>query len=94
MCCFVLVLGFLGPRIAFLWAWLFTPRVTDAFTGGFWLPLLGLIFLPWTALAYIVVWSFADGVSPLGWCVIALGFILDISSYGSRSAQARLSSAQ
>ena len=94
MCCFVLVLGFLGPRLAFLWAWLFTPRVTDAFTGGFWLPLLGMLFLPWTALAYIVVWSFADGVSPLGWAVIALGFVLDIANYGSRSAQARLSSAQ
>jgi len=67
--------------------------VTDAFTGGFWLPLLGLIFLPWTALAYIVVWSFADGVSPWGWVVVVIGFLLDIVSNGSRSAQARLSSA-
>ena len=93
MCCFVLVLGFLGPRLAFLWAWLFTPRVTDAFTGGFWLPLLGMLVLPWTALAYIVVWSFADGVGPLGWLVVALGFLLDIANYSGRSAQQRLSTA-
>ncbi len=93
MCCFVIVLGLLGPRLAFLYTWIFSPRVTDAFNGGFWLPLLGLLFLPWTALAYIAVWSFADGVSPLGWVVVAIGFLLDIVSNGSRSAQARLSSA-
>ncbi len=94
MCCFVIVLGLLGPRLAFLFTWIFSPRVTEAFSGGFWLPLLGLIFLPWTALAYIAVWSFADGVSPLGWLVVAIGFLLDIGSYGSRQAQQRYATSQ
>lgn len=31
--CFVLVLGLLGPRLALLYVWLFTPRVTEAFDG-------------------------------------------------------------
>ena len=89
MCCFVLVLGFLGPRLAFLWVWLFTERVTDAFAGNFWWPLLGVIFLPWTALAYVAAWAPTGGVSAIGWVVVAFGFILDIASYSSRAAQQR-----
>lgn len=89
MCCFVLVLGFLGPRFAFLWVWLATARVELAFGGSFWVPLLGMLFLPWTALAYVLVWAPGFGVSALGWMVVALGFVLDIASYFGRMAQQR-----
>jgi hypothetical protein len=89
MCCFLLVLGFLGPRLAFLWAWLFTSRVTDAFSGNFLVPLVGLLFLPWTALAYVAAWAPTGGVSALGWVIVAFGFVLDIASYSSRAAQQR-----
>jgi hypothetical protein len=89
MCCFVLVLGFLGPRIAFLWVWIFTPQVTAAFGGSFWWPLLGVLLLPWTALAYVAAWAPVGGVTGIGWAVVALGFVLDIASYASRSAQQR-----
>ena len=89
MCCFVLVLGFLGPRFAFLWTWLATSRVDIAFSGNFWLPLVGMLFLPWTALAYVFAYAPAQGVSPLGWAIVALGFVLDIATYSSRAAQQR-----
>jgi hypothetical protein len=94
MCCFVIILAFLGPRLALLYAWIFTPRVVDAFAGGFWLPLLGLLFLPWTVLGYVLAWSPAGGVTGLGWAVVALGLIFDLSSYGSRAAQGRYSSSK
>jgi hypothetical protein len=89
MCCFLLVLGFLGPRVAFLFTWLFTDRVTAAFSGGFLWPLVGLILLPWTALAYVAAWAPSGGVDGLGWVVVAFGFLLDIASYSSRAAQSR-----
>ncbi|MDO8733165.1 MAG: hypothetical protein Q7L55_11470 [Actinomycetota bacterium] len=94
MCCVVLVLGFLGPRLALLYAWIFTPRVSDAFSGNFFLPLLGLLLLPWTALAYCAAWSVAGGVSGIGWLVVALGFLFDIGSYSSRSASQRMQASQ
>ena len=90
MCCFILVLGFLGPRLAFLYAWIFTDRVSAAFSGGWLVPLLGLLFLPWTALAYCAAWSFVGGVSGIGWLVVALGFVLDLASYSSRGAQSQM----
>ena len=89
MCCFVLVLGFLGPRFAFLWVWLASNRVDLAFSGNFFVPLLGVLFLPWTALMYVLVYAPATGVSALGWVIVALGFVLDIATYAGRSAQNR-----
>lgn len=89
MCCFVLVLGFLGPRFAFLWVWLATARVELAFSGNFWLPLLGLLFLPWTALVYVFAWAPGNGVSAIGWLCVGLAFLLDIASYVGRNAQQR-----
>lgn len=87
MCCFVLILGFLGPRIALLAVWIFGDnRVQDAFSNNFWWPLLGVIFLPWTALAYVAAWAPTGGVSGIGWLVIMLGFVLDIANYAGRSA--------
>lgn len=89
MCCFVLILGLLGPRLAFLWAWIFTPRVDEAFGGNFWWPLLGVLLLPWTALAYVAAWATGQGVTGIGWAVVAFGFVLDIATYSSRAAQQR-----
>lgn len=89
MCCFVLVLGFFGPRLAFLWVWLFGNRVDVAFGGSFWWPLLGLLFLPWTALAWVAAYAPIGGVTGIGWLVVALGFLLDIATYSSRAAQNR-----
>lgn len=94
MCCFVLILGFLGPRIAFLAVWIFgDDRVQQAFSNNFWWPLLGVIFLPWTALAYVAAWAPTGGVTGIGWVVVILGFLLDIASYAGRSASRRSSAA-
>jgi len=93
VCCFLLVLGLLGPRFAFLATWLFSDRVQLAFSGGWLWPLLGLVFLPWTALAYVFAWAPLTGVSTLGWFVVAGGFVLDLATYSSRSAQRRYSPA-
>jgi hypothetical protein len=85
MCCLALTAGFIGPRVAlFLW-WIFGDRVDAAFDSWIW-PLLGLIFLPWTTLAYLLVWSSVGGVSGGEWIVVALGFLVDVLTYSSRAA--------
>lgn len=89
MCCLLIVLGLLGPRVAFLATWLFSTRVALAFDGEFWLPALGLVFLPWTALFYVFAFAPVVGVSSLGWVFVAIGFALDIATYSSRAAQRR-----
>jgi hypothetical protein len=71
------------PRLAVLFVWLFTNRVTIAFHNTFIWPLLGIIFLPFTTLMYVLVYTVPSGVVGLGWFWVILGFLLDLSSYSS-----------
>ena len=92
MCCLALTAGFLGPRIAlFVW-WIFGDKVDAAFDTWIW-PLLGLIFLPWTTLAYVLAWGPINAVSGAGWLVVALGFAADIATYSARAAKSRYQTA-
>jgi len=88
MCCLVLVASGLGPRIALAIWWIFGDKVDVAFDTWIW-PLLGLIFLPWTTLFYVIVWSAVGGVSGAEWLFVGLGVVLDIATLGARSAQSR-----
>lgn len=55
------------------------------------MPFLGFFLLPWTTLAYAVMWSSANRVDGLEWFIVLLAFFFDLSSYagGSRRRQAR-----
>ena len=87
MCCALLIAGGLGPRIALFLVWIFGDRVDRAFDSWIW-PLLGLIFLPWTTLLYILVWG-PGGLEAWEWLIVALGLFLDVATYASRNAKAR-----
>jgi hypothetical protein len=87
VCCAFLVLAAFGPRFALVLIWIFGDRVDRAFDSWFW-PLLGLIFLPWTTLAYVLVWS-RGGVDGAEWLVVLLGLVADIATYSARSAAGR-----
>lgn len=88
MCCFFASLVVLGPRFALLLVWIFGDRVERAFDWWLW-PLLGLLFAPWTTLAYVIAWQ-PGGLSG-GWDVllVVLGVALDLATYSSRSAARR-----
>jgi hypothetical protein len=81
------------PRLALLFVWLFTSLVTRAFHGAFLLPLLGIIFLPFTTLMYVLAYVPPFGVVGLGWLWIVLGFLLDLGAYSGSAYtnRARLS---
>ena len=91
MCCVLALMVLIGPRFAFALVWIFGDRVERAFDSWAW-PLLLLIFLPWTGLAYLLMWSAVGGVSGWEWLVVALGFLLDLASYSGRLAQQRFAS--
>lgn len=88
MCCFLILLSGLGPRIALAAWWIFGNKVDVAFGSWIW-PLLGLVFLPWTTIMYVLAWSAIGGVSGAGWLLVALGIAFDIASYSARAGQSR-----
>ena len=79
MCCLASLLVLLGPRVGIVAWWLVDPaRWSLAFDAFIW-PFLGFFFLPWTVLAYVVV--FPGGVEGGDWVVLGVGFLADIFSY-------------
>jgi len=88
MCCIALTAFGLGPRIALVLVWIFGSRVDLAFGSWIW-PLLGLFFLPWTTLFYVLAWGPLDGVSGWGWVLVAIGLAIDAAVYAGKPAQSR-----
>ncbi|MEV0092897.1 hypothetical protein [Streptomyces sp. NPDC050738] len=78
--CFVVLLGAFAPRLALLFLWLFTNMVTRPFDSWI-VPLIGLAFLPFTTLMYVLSWSPVFHVSGIGWLFVILGLLLDLGNY-------------
>ena len=77
MCCFFTSLFLLGPRVGgFIW-WAFQPARWDAaFSTWLW-PALGVVFVPWTTMSYVLVAP--AGVHGFDWFWIVLGVLADIA---------------
>jgi hypothetical protein len=88
MGCFAALLALISPRLALFFIFLFSDLLSDAFDSWL-LPLLGFFLLPWTTLAYAVMWSSGvNDVSGFEWFFVILGFVADLASYaGGRRGQ-------
>ena len=89
MGCIVASLLLFAPRLAILLWWLMdSARFNLAFNTRVWplhlpwpfwvWPLIGAIFVPWTTVAYLVV--FPGGVVGLDWVWLGLGLLIDLGS--------------
>ena len=83
-CLFALV-ALLSPRFAIFLLWAFTNYVDRAFSGWF-LPLLGLVFAPWTTLFYVLADAPAGPVHVAGWIIVGIGVVMDLSSWAQAGA--------
>ena len=82
MGCLVLLLALISPRLALVAMVLFTDIVGRAFDGVL-VPLLGFLLLPWTTLAFAVMWiSGTHEVTGIEWFIVVLAFLADIGAYG------------
>jgi hypothetical protein len=93
VCCLALSAAFIGPRFAFVLVWIFGNKVEQVYSSWIW-PLLGVLFFPWTSLAYIIVWGPVDHVSGSGWILVAIGVFLDLASWAGRAAKSAYDTAR
>ena len=84
MGCLLILLALAAPRVVLLIVWLSTTVVTRAY-GSFIVPLLGLILLPLTTLAYALAFQPNIGVTGFGWFWVILALIIDLGTYGGSS---------
>jgi hypothetical protein len=83
MACLVVLLAFLSPRLALFAIFLFSDLLSRAFDSWF-VPFLGFFLLPWTTLAYAVMWNSSNRVEGFEWFIVILAFAIDLGSYASR----------
>ena len=93
MCCLVTILLLFSPRLALVIWWLVDwARFNLAFNTDVWpihlsvpfwvWPLLGVIFVPWTTLAYLFV--VPGGIAGLDWLWLGIAFAIDLGAlFGS-----------
>lgn len=78
-CLFVMCAG-LFPRFADVILWIARPNLFLAPFDGNWLwPLLGILFLPFTTLMYVLMWTPAVGLTGWDWLWLVIAIMLDIS---------------
>jgi hypothetical protein len=80
MGCFAALLALISPRLALFFIWIFSDLLGDAFESWI-VPLLGFFLLPWTTLAYAVMWASSDQVSGFEWFIVVLAFFFDLGAY-------------
>jgi hypothetical protein len=89
MGCLLALFAFISPRFVLGLLYLFTSRLTVAFSSG-WEGLIGFFVLPYTTLFYALVYQSGPGVAGpgasgpgvhgFGWLIVAVGVLLDLSS--------------
>ncbi len=84
--CLFLLGASVAPRLALLFAWLFTPYVGDAI-DEWWMIILGILFLPFTTIMWVLVWSSGSGVEGFDWFWVGLGFFFDLVSYAGSASK-------
>jgi hypothetical protein len=79
--CLVALFALISPRLALFVIFLFSDLLSRAYDSWI-LPFVGFFLLPWTTLAYAVMWSIGtDGVTGFEWFIVILAFLADLASY-------------
>ena len=87
MGCLFALLGGLFPRLALLIVWIARPALVGAAFHTFLLPLLGIIFIPFTTLIYVIVYTPGVGLVGFDWFWVILALLLDLGHLGASYTQ-------
>jgi hypothetical protein len=90
MGCLLAIFAGMFPRFAVIIFWIARPNQMDAIFTSFIWPVLGIIFLPFTTLIYILLYDLAGptrGVTGWDWFWIGLAVLLDLSHWGASANQ-------
>ena len=87
-CLFALFAG-LFPRLALFIVWVARPALVAAAFNTWLIPLLGIIFLPFATLIYVILYTPGVGLTGWGWFWVILALIFDLAHLGASIARRR-----
>jgi len=86
--CFVVLFALISPRLALFAIFLFSDLLSRAYDAWI-VPFIGFFLLPWTTLAYAVMWDSSERVHGFEWFIVILAFVIDLGSYARGSRERR-----
>ena len=85
-CLFAMFSG-LFPRLALFVLWIARPALVGAAFNTFLIPLLGITFLPFATLIYVLFYTLGIGLTGWEWLWVILAGLLDIGHWGASYTQ-------
>ena len=79
----LILAALVAPRAVLGVMWYTGDRVDNAFSGWF-VPLLGLIFLPYATIMYVLLWAADKRVEGSEWILVGIAGVVDVVLTGSR----------
>ena len=89
MGCLLAVLAAFFPRLVLFIVWILRPNLVDAAFNTWVWPLLGIIFLPFATLLYVILYTPGVGLSGWEWFWVAVAAVLDVTHWGVGFGQRR-----
>jgi hypothetical protein len=87
-CLFALLAGFF-PRLALFIVWVARPALVGAAFGTWIVPLLGIIFLPFATLMYVILYTPGSGLTGSEWFWVILAALFDVAHLAAGIARRR-----
>ena len=87
-CLFALLAGFF-PRLALFIVWVARPALVGAAFGTWIVPLLGIIFLPFATLMYVILYTPGLGLTGWDWFWVILAALFDVAHLAAGIARRR-----
>ena len=87
-CLFLILIG-VSPRLGVFALWLLTDWIDRAFNGGWILPVLGIIFLPWTTALYTVGYVLGEAAAPWGILGAIIGLFMDVALHAGSATMGK-----
>jgi hypothetical protein len=87
MGCLLAMFAGLFPRLALFIIWVARPVLVDAAFNTFLIPLLGIIFLPFATLIYVLLYTPGVGLTGWEWLWVILAALFDIGHWGASYTQ-------
>jgi len=82
MGCLLALFAGIFPRLGLFIVWVARPKLVDAAFDTWILPLLGIIFLPFATLIYVILWR-TGGLTGLDWLWVIVAALVDVTHWGA-----------
>ena len=89
MGCLLAMFAGVFPRLALFIVWVARPNLVDAAFRSWLVPMIGIIFLPFATLVYVLLYTPGIGLRGWDWFWVVIAGLLDISQWAAGANEQR-----